>query len=182
MFIIVFTYTFSILEVLLYWTVASLINPTTINNTDLQVPNMTSKPTVAIILLIISLALLITYAADVAVASSLSSPDDQAQAKGAEGFLPFNDAVRGGAFGGGAVILSVVGFVVGREDKSNAVVTLLFVNGGLIIAGMIGLIIQGALAPSNMTTIASTLAMGVLLIGLGFWKMLHDTRVTLKKH
>ena len=47
---------------------------------------------IAIILLIISLGLLITYGIDVLVAS-------QSQIGGERGFLPLNEAVRGGIFG-----------------------------------------------------------------------------------
>jgi hypothetical protein len=56
----------------------------------------------------------------------------------------------------------------------------LFVNGGLIIAGMLALIAQGALASEDasgaMRTIGSTIAMGALLIGLGVWKVAIDRK------
>jgi hypothetical protein len=57
----------------------------------------------------------------------------------------------------------------------------LFVNGGLIIAGMIALIAQGALASQDssgtLRTIGSTLAMGGILVGLGAWKLVADRKV-----
>jgi hypothetical protein len=123
-------------------------------------------------LLIASLILLIVYGADVAVAASSES---------GEGFLPFDEAVRGGAFGGSAVVMSIIAFVIARKEYAPIVSALLFVNGGLIIAGMIALIAQGALAseePSNaLRTIGSTIAMGGILIGLAAWKLLTDRRV-----
>jgi hypothetical protein len=123
-------------------------------------------------LLIASLILLIVYGADVAVAAS--SPDR-------EGFLPFDEAVRGGAFGGGAVVMSIVAFVIARKEYAPTVSALLFVNGGLIIAGMIALIAQGALASQDssgtLRTIGSTLAMGGILVGLGAWKLVADRKV-----
>ncbi|HKY10749.1 MAG TPA: hypothetical protein VJL79_02445 [Nitrososphaera sp.] len=123
-------------------------------------------------LLIASLILLIVYGADVAVAAS--SPDR-------EGFLPFDEAVRGGAFGGGAVVMSIIAFVIARKDYAPTVSALLFVNGGLIIAGMIALIAQGALASQDssgtLRTIGSTLAMGGILVGLGAWKLVADRKV-----
>jgi hypothetical protein len=123
-------------------------------------------------LLIASLILLIVYGADVAVAAS--SPDR-------EGFLPFDEAVRGGAFGGGAVVMSIIAFVIARKDYAPTVSALLFVNGGLIIAGMIALIAQGALASQDssgtLRTIGSTLAMGGILVGLGAWKLVADKKV-----
>jgi hypothetical protein len=123
-------------------------------------------------LLIASLILLIVYGADVAVAAS--SPDR-------EGFLPFDEAVRGGAFGGGAVVMSIIAFVIARKEYAPTVSALLFVNGGLIIAGMIALIAQGALASQDssgtLRTIGSTLAMGGILVGLGAWKLVADRKV-----
>ena len=123
-------------------------------------------------LLIASLILLIVYGADVAVAAS--SPDR-------EGFLPFDEAVRGGAFGGGAVVMSIIAFVIARKEYAPAVSELLFVNGGLIIAGMIALIAQGALASQDssgtLRTIGSTIAMGGILVGLGAWKLVADRKV-----
>lgn len=127
---------------------------------------------IAIGLLIASLILLIVYGADVAFAASSES---------GEGFLPFDEAVRGGAFGGSAVVMSIIAFVIARKEYAPIVSALLFVNGGLIIAGMIALIAQGALAseePSSaLRTIGSTIAMGGILIGLGAWKLLTDRRV-----
>lgn len=127
---------------------------------------------IALGLLIASLVLLIIYGADAAVASG--SEDGR-------GFLPFDESVRGGAFGGGAVVMSIIAFVIARKEYAPAVSALLFVNGGLIIAGMIALIAQGALASEDssgaMRTIGSTIAMGAILIGLGVWKVARDRKV-----
>jgi hypothetical protein len=127
---------------------------------------------VAIGLLVASLILLIIYGADVAVASS--SPQGQ-------GFLPFDEAIRGGAFGGGAVIMSIIAFVIARKDYAPIVSSLLFVNGGLIIAGMIALVAQGSVASESISdtlrAIGPTIAMGALLIGLGAWKLLIDRKL-----
>jgi hypothetical protein len=127
---------------------------------------------VAIGLLIASLILLIIYGADVAIASS--SPQGQ-------GFLPFDEAVRGIAFGGGAVIMSIIAFVIARKEYAPIVSSLLFVNGGLIIAGMIALVAQDSVASEDISetlrAIGPTIAMGALLIGLGAWKVLKDRRM-----
>lgn len=123
-------------------------------------------------LLIASLILLIIYGVDVAVSSS--SPDRQ-------GFLPFDEAIRGGALGGGAVAMSIIAFVIARKEYAPIVSMLLFVNGGLIIAGMIALIARGTLTSENSSsairTIASTMAMGGILIGLGAWKVVTDKKI-----
>lgn len=122
-------------------------------------------------LLIISLVLLIIYGADAGVASA--SPNNK-------GFLPFSEIVRGSAFGGGAVVMSIIGFVVARKEYNPIVSALLFVNGGLIIAGMLALVAQGTLTTENSSrstlTIGSTIAMGVILIILGSWKVAIDRK------
>jgi hypothetical protein len=131
---------------------------------------------IATALLVASLVLLIIYGADAAAAAS--SPDRV-------GFLPLDEAVRGGAFGGGAVVMSIIGFVIARKDHASIVSTLLFVNGGLIIAGMLALIAQGALASEDssgaLRTISSTMAMGAVLIGLGTWKVAIDRKAVAAK-
>jgi hypothetical protein len=133
------------------------------------------KVKIAIGLLVASLVLLVIYGADAAAAGS--SPDHR-------GFLPLDESVRGGGFGGGAVIMSIIAFVIARKEPSKAVMALLFVNGGLIIAGMLVLIAQGALASANasgaMRTIGSTIGMGAILVGLGAWKAASDRRVASK--
>jgi hypothetical protein len=126
---------------------------------------------IAIALLVASLILLIIYGSHVFVKP--------------RGFLPFGVAVRGGILGGGAVIMSVFGFVIGRKEPSSAVSALLFINGGLIIAGLIALIGQGALASNNSsaarTTIGSTIGLGAILLGLGIWKVMLDKKIVVKR-
>jgi len=127
-------------------------------------------------LLVASLVLLIIYGADAAAGSS--SPDRM-------GFLPFDEAVRGSAFGGGAVVMSIIGFVIARKEHAPIVSALLFVNGGLIIAGMLALVAQGALASEDssgaLRTIGSTIAMGAALVGLGAWKVVIDKKAVAAK-
>ncbi len=138
---------------------------------------------VAVGLLIASLILLIIYGADVIVATSTSSHN--ASAGQSRGFLPFNEAIRGSAFGGGAVVMSIIAFVIARKDYAPAVSALLFVNGGLIIAGMIAIIAQGALSSGNssgaISTVGSTIAMGAILVGLGAWKAVTNRKIVSKK-
>ena len=126
---------------------------------------------IAIILLIISLGLLITYGIDVMVAS-------QSQIDGERGFLPLNDAVRGGIFGGGAVALSVIGFAVGRNEPNKAIPILLFLNGGLIILGMLIVMSMHRFETDQdiMRTIGSTMLFGGILIGLGITKIIIDKK------
>jgi hypothetical protein len=120
------------------------------------------KTRISIILLFISLALLIIYGADVMFAQS-TSPD------GKSGFLQMDHAIRGGVFGGGAVILSIIAFAISLKERSTLVALLLFINGGLIIAGMVGLATQDAASESS--TLYGTTGLGVLLVALGVVKV-----------
>lgn len=133
-----------------------------------------AKVKIAIGLLVASLILLVIYGADAAAAGS--SPDHK-------GFLPLNESVRGSGFGGGAVIMSIIAFVIARKEPSKPVMVLLFINGGLIIAGMLALIAQGALAsnsPGAMSTVGGTVILGAILVGLGAWKAAIDRRIASK--
>jgi len=126
---------------------------------------------IAIILLLISLGLLIIYGLDVMVAT-------QSQTSNNTGFLPLNESVRGAIFGGGAVALSVIGFAVGRKEPDKMVSTLLFINGGLIILGMLIVISMSNLDSQKnaMRTIGSTMLFGGILIGLGIAKVIIDKK------
>ena len=118
---------------------------------------------ISIILLFISLALLIIYGADV-MAPNASSDDAKS------GFLHLNAEVRGGVLGGGAVILSIIAFAISFREKSVLVSALLFINGGLIIAGMIGMAIQDGAREDS--TLYSTAGLGILLVALGVVKVI----------
>ena len=120
------------------------------------------KTKISVILLLISLALLIIYGAD--VISTQGTAKD-----GKSGFLGLSPAVRGAVFGGGAVILSIIAFTISLREKSTLVVILLLVNGGVIIAGMIGLAIQDGAKGSS--TIYGTTGLGILLVALGIVKI-----------
>ena len=119
---------------------------------------------ISIILLFISLLLLIIYGADV-MAPNASSDDAKS------GFLHLNAAVRGGVLGGGAVILSIIAFAISFREKSVLVSVLLFINGGLIIVGMIGMAAQDG-AREGSTTLYSTTGLGILLVALGVVKVI----------
>ena len=129
----------------------------------------------AVSLLVTALLLLLIYGSDVVAAASLG----QKQGAFGHGFIPLNEMWRGIIFGVGAVILSIIGFAVARTHPSSLVSTLLFVNGGLIIAGMVILAIEpsGSSGSSSATrTITSTIIAGLLLISLGIWKVRDDRK------
>lgn len=128
----------------------------------------TTKTKVAIALLGVSLILLTLYGIDVVIIFSSGSSQTTEDSRG---FLPLDERTRGSAFGGGAVIMSIIAFVIARKERSSLVSILLLVNGGLIIAGILA--VAGGLGP---TSLVSTIAMGIILVGLGIWKVLIDRR------
>jgi hypothetical protein len=138
------------------------------------------KATISIALLGVSLILLIIYGADV-LSASIASPEGV----GGKGFLPFEEQVRGIFFGGGAVIISIIAFIVGRKVSAKTIPILLFINGGLIIVGIIVTIVQANLSSEQIggmgRTIGFTVLLGLLLIGLGIWKIISARRVLSKQ-
>ena len=112
-------------------------------------------------LLIASLVLLIIYGADAAVAAS---------SQDGGGFMPLSEAVRGSVFGGGAVVMSIIGFVIARKEYAPIVSIILFINGILIIIGIL------VFASGSIISMVSTIAMGAVLIGLGGWKAAIDRK------
>jgi hypothetical protein len=128
----------------------------------------TTRITVAIALLGVSLILLTLYGIDVAI---IFSSDSGQTTEDSQGFLPLDERTRGTAFGGSAVIMSIIAFVIARKERSSIVPILLFVNGGLIIVGILA--VSGGL---GTTSLVSTIAMGIILVGLGIWKVLIDRR------
>src|SRR5688500_2507370 len=120
------------------------------------------KTRISIILLFISLALLTIYGADVMFAQS-TSPDRKSD------ILQMAHAIRIGVFVARAVILSIIAFAISLKERSTLVALLLFINGGLIIAGMVGLATQDAASESS--TLYGTTGLGVLLVALGVVKV-----------
>jgi hypothetical protein len=127
---------------------------------------ITAKAKIAIALLAASLILLILYGIDVIVIFT-SSPDQSFE--DSQGFLPMDARTRGSTLGGGAVIMSVIAFVIARKERSNIISVLLLVNGGLIIAGILA--VAGELGTASLL---STIALGIILVGLGIWKIMID--------
>ena len=130
---------------------------------------------IAIILLLISFSLLIVYGIDVMVATQSETGSVTGEA---QGFLPLNEAIRGSIFGGGAVALSIIGFALGRKEPNNTIPILLFINGGLIILGLVIVMAMAnfELDQNTIRTIGSTMLLGGILIGLGIAKIVMDKK------
>jgi hypothetical protein len=139
-----------------------------------------NKALISIALLVASLILLVIYGADVLVASITSSEGVRGT-----GFLPFEEEVRGTVFGAGPVVMSIIAFIISRKVPSKAVSILLFVNGGLIIAGILMTIIRANSSSEDIggmqRTVGFTVVLGLLLVGLGVWKAIRDKRALPKQ-
>jgi hypothetical protein len=140
-----------------------------------------NKVAVSVTLLGVSLILLVIYGMDVLVAS-YSSPEGVT----GQGFLPFEEQVRGVVFGAGPVAMSIIAFIIARKVPSIIVSVLLFINGGLIIAGIIATVVQANFSSEEMAnmgrTAGSSVLFGLVLIGLGIWKTVSDRKVVSKQH
>jgi len=78
----------------------------------------------ALIITGISIALLAIYGADVGAAAGTD-----------QGFLPFDNKIRGIALGGPAMALPIIGFFISRNESSRPLAIMLFVVGIMIIIG-----------------------------------------------
>lgn len=65
--------------------------------------------------------------------------------------------------------MSVIAFAIARKERSKIVSTLLLVNGGVVIAGIVAVS-----AELGTTLLVLTITLGVILAGLGVWKVAYD--------
>jgi len=79
----------------------------------------------------ISIALLVIYAADVAVGTTETG----------EGFLGTDNMARGIGLGMPAIILPVIAFFISRKEKSSGLGIMLIISGMLIVIGGIALFV-----------------------------------------
>jgi hypothetical protein len=86
-------------------------------------------------------------------------------------------------FGGGAVALSVIAFIISRNVPSKTTSLMLFINGGLIVAGIILTVLEvnSSSIGGMERTVGSTIMLGLLLIGLGIWKIILNRKALTKQ-
>ncbi len=120
---------------------------------------------VSLVLAGISIALLVIYAADVAVGTA------------GEGFLGSDHMARGIGLGMPAIILPVIAFLISRKEKSSGLGIMLIISGMLIIIGGIALFVvepsPEALESgrSIIERAAPLFAGGALIVALGAIKL-----------
>ena len=122
----------------------------------------------ALIITVISIALLVIYGADAAVGAS--NPDH-------EGFLDMDHMTRGLGLGGPAMILPLIAYFISRNDSSKGLGGMILTTGILIIIGAVTVIGMADLSEAAETTrnpfmeTAPLLIVGGIQMGLGILKI-----------
>jgi len=118
---------------------------------------------ISIILVGISIALLVIYAADVVAGDGIAG----------NGFLPLDAMTRGIGLGMPPVILSIIAFFISKKEPSKVLGALIVVSGILIIIG--GSIFFTNLEAENMMRSVgeggSLIAIGAIIVALGSIKI-----------
>lgn len=128
-----------------------------------------SSYSIANIFVIISLVLLLIYGADIALKNFNTG-----------GFIPLDTITRGIIFGGIAVALSIIAFIISFREKSFFVSTLLFINGIIMIIG--GLIIAFNIINSSDNALLISIVSGIIITSLGIWKKVGFRNITSGKN
>ena len=85
-------------------------------------------------------------------------------------------------FGGAAAVaMSIVAFVISRKVPSNTISILLLINGGIIIIGEIITTIEANFSSEGIYSIERNIIIGLLLTGLGIWRIISDQKVISKE-
>ena len=128
--------------------------------------------TPALVLTGIAIALLIVYAADIAVIQ-LAGDDGQET-----GFIPFDHQIRGMGLGLPALILPFVAYFISRRDPSKGLGVMIMVAGGLIIAGGVFVLANAdpdAAKESGRSVVSESaplIVAGFVQLGLGIFKII----------
>lgn len=110
---------------------------------------------IALIITGISIALLIIYGSDVAIAGGTG-----------EGFLGSDHMARGIGLGLPAMILPIIAFIISRKEKSNGLGIMLLISGILILVGGIALFLLEP-SPEAQESGRSIIEMAAPLFGGG---------------
>ena len=90
----------------------------------------------------------------------------------------FQEIVFGGA---AALAMSTIAFVVSRKVPSKTISILFFVNGGIIIIGEIISSLEANFSSEDIGSMARNVIVGLLLTGLGIWKIISDQKILSKQ-
>ncbi len=125
-----------------------------------------NKSRVGIVLVLISIFLLFVYGSD----AILDKTD--------EGFLPFDDQIRGFVLGIPSVVLPVIAFAITWSSPSKFLSIFLLIDGIIILIGSTSFVslletsetVDNTVLIENLRSFAPVIGMGILIISLSFWK------------
>lgn len=131
----------------------------------------------AIIMSLISIAMLVTYGTDVMVAGhNAGNVNDKVKT----GFLQMNPTVRGSIFGIIPSTMLIISFFITRKEPSQKIGILIIIGGALIIIGTsIILGMQGGELPNRaVREFGAVLAVGIIIAILGIIKIRKSFKTT----
>jgi len=125
-----------------------------------------NKSRVGTVLVSISIFLLLIYGTD----AILDKTD--------EGFLPFDDRVRGFVLGIPSVVLPLIAFAITWRSPSKFLSLFLLMDGILIVIGSTSFVslletsenVETTVLMDNFLSFAPVIGMGIVIICLSFWK------------
>jgi len=131
----------------------------------------------AIIISLISIAMLVTYGADVMVAGHNAGNNNDNQKTG---FLQMNPSVRGSIFGIIPSAMLIISFFITRKEPSQKIGILIIIGGALIIIGTsIILGMQGGELPNKaVREFGAVLSIGIIIAVLGIIKIRKSFKTT----
>ncbi|HET6457280.1 MAG TPA: hypothetical protein VFG24_00170 [Nitrosopumilaceae archaeon] len=130
----------------------------------------------AIIMSVISIAMLVIYGVDVMIAGHDTGNDNGNEKTG---FLQMNASVRGSIFGIVPSAMLIISFFITRKEPSEKLGILIIIGGALIIVGTaIILGMEGSNLPDRaMREFGAVLAIGIIIVILGVLKIRKSTRI-----
>jgi len=131
----------------------------------------------AIIMSLISIAMLVTYGADVMVAGHNAGNNNNNEKIG---FLQMNSSVRGSIFGIIPSAMLIISFFITRKEPSQKIGILIIIGGALIIIGTsIILGMQGGELPNRaVREFGAVIAVGIIIAILGIIKTRKSSKAT----
>ena len=130
----------------------------------------------AIIMSVISIAMLVIYGVDVMIAGHDTGNDNGNEKTG---FLQMNASVRGSIFGIVPSAMLIISFFITRKEPSEKLGILIIIGGALILVGTaIILGMEGSNLPDRaMREFSAVLAIGIIIVILGVLKIRKYTRI-----
>jgi len=131
----------------------------------------------ALIMSLISIAMLVTYGMDVMIAGHNSENVNDNEKMG---FLQMDPSIRGSIFGIIPSVMLIMSFFITRKEPSQKIGILIVIGGALIIVGTsIILVMQGTdLQNRAMREFGAVLATGIIIAILGIIKIKKSFKTT----